>query len=42
MKIKQFIMENGALILIKDTAEVFKFGLMEADMKGTGKGIKQM
>ena len=36
-----FILENG-IQLIKDMEEVFKFGLMVADMKDTGKMTKQI
>jgi hypothetical protein len=42
MRIKQSIMENGVLKLIKGMEEVFRFGLTEADLKGIGKRIKQM
>jgi hypothetical protein len=42
MRIKQYIMENGTLKLIRGMEEVFKFGLMEADMKDIGKKIKLM
>ena len=35
-------MANGKKMVIKDTEEVFKSGLMEVDMKAIGKKIKQM
>ena len=42
MKIRQYIMENGKKMVIKDMEEEFKYGQMEVDMKVIGKRIKQM
>ena len=42
MKINPYIMVNGQKIQIKGMGEEFKFGLMEAYMKGIGKMMQQM
>jgi hypothetical protein len=42
MKIKQFTTENGALIQIKDTDAVFKFGSTVVVTKDIGSAIKLM
>ena len=41
MKMEQYIMANGKKQEIKDMEEVFKSGLMVADMKDIGVKIKQ-
>jgi len=40
MKIKQFSMVNGILLLIKDMEGEYKLGLMVVGMKDIGKMIK--
>ena len=42
MKIKQYIMENGKKMEIKDMEEVYNYGQMVVDMKDIGKKIKPM
>ena len=38
----QFTMENGKKMVIEDMEEVYRYGLMAADMKDIGLKIKQI
>ena len=42
MKTMQFTMENGKKMVIEGMEEVYKYGLMEVDMKDIGLKIKQI